>query len=289
MKYIFLNLKRFDIGVSRGGVNALAPASSWAPALIGAVGAQLDPLSGELGGYSFPMFFPEAHLLGAAAAIAQRGAGSPLLELGCQGVHYEDTARGGNFGAFTGQRTANAARELGCSWVLIGHSEERRVKRELLAAAGVSAVRSAQLVDDFLNREVRCALAAGLRVLFCIGETSEERSEAELVLSGQLCRGLAGADPGSIVLAYEPVWAIGPGKTPPAAEEIARLAALIKALAPYPLVYGGGLKKENAEGIGAVRDLDGGLIALTRFSGTIGFYPDEYAEIAALYAKGARA
>ncbi|NTW37946.1 MAG: triosephosphate isomerase, partial [Syntrophobacteraceae bacterium] len=107
------------------------------------------------------------------------------------------------------------------------------------------------------------------------------------VLGRQLHEGLAGIDPSDIVLAYEPIWAIGPGKTPPSAEQIAAIAADIKRILPCPLVYGGGLKKENATAIGAIRELDGGLIALTRFTGQIGFHPEEYLEIVDMYFSGA--
>lgn len=287
MKHIFLNLKRFDIGIERGGVNSLAPAPEWGPFIARTIRSGLSRRAERLSDYSFAAFFPEAHLLGAAQALADAEPGAPALELGCQGVHYEDTAPGGNFGAFTGQRTANAARGLGCGWALVGHSEERRAKLALMEAAGASREASTAALDAFLNRELRCALAAGLKVLFCVGETADERPEAERVLRRQVERGLADLVPLSVVLAYEPVWAIGPGKTPPSAEEIARTASLLRTISPCPLVYGGGLKKENAEAVGAIRELDGGLIALTRFSGAIGFYPDEYAEIVELYAKGA--
>ena len=287
MDYIFLNLKRFDIRPEHGGVNSLAPMASWGNAIAGSILDGLKRRAELHGRCTFAAFFPEAHLLTAAQVLTP---GSHLA-LGCQSVHHADTARGGNFGAFTSLRTANAASELGCTWTIIGHSEERRYLAELMTLSGAAPDGVARAVGQILNREIACALGAGLRVVYCIGETAEELPRRLDVLKRQIDEGLAGVvasgrEAGDIVLAYEPVWAIGPGKTPPAAEEIASIAAAIKALAPLPLVYGGGLKKENAESIGGIAALDGGLIALTRFTGAIGFHPDEYLEIVDSYWSG---
>lgn len=297
MRYIFLNMKRFDISPACGGVNRLFPMHRWGAGIATALhhGISLRTQAADAGrtgfsDYRFAAFLPEAHLVTAHTAIP---AASPL-GLGCQGVHHADTATGGNFGAFTSLRTANAARELGCSWVLVGHSEERRYKTELMTLAGATPEAATRAVDDLLAREVACARAAGLRVLFCIGETAEQVPRRSEVLSAQLDRGLAGIHSGSrsdggepsIILAYEPIWAIGPGKTPPSPGQIAEIAAGIKQKSGIPLVYGGGLKKENAAAIGAIPELDGGLIALTRFAGEIGFYPDEYFDIVDTYARG---
>ncbi|MCX7028244.1 MAG: triose-phosphate isomerase [Spirochaetes bacterium] len=289
MKYIFLNLKRFDIGPDRGGVNRLSTPAAWGSTIASSIHAGLSARAGlaanSVAGFStFVAFFPEAHILGAAAALHE---GSSLA-IGCQGVHHADTAIGGNFGAFTSLRTANAARELGCSWALIGHSEERRYKAELMARAGANPKRAAAAVDDLLNEETIRAQKAGLKVLFCIGETADQMLIRSQVLATQLGEGLEGVDRSQVVLAYEPVWAIGPGKTAPTAAEIAGIASEVKKLAPLPLVYGGGLKLSNAESIGAIPQLDGGLIALTRFEGQIGFYPDEYLAIVDAYFRGCR-
>ena len=127
MKHIFLNLKRFDVPVELGGVNRLAPVAEWGRAIVAGTQQGLtgyDPAEAE-----FVDFFPEAHLIPAAAA---RTADS-RVELGCQGVFRADTAVGGNFGAFTTNRPAHAAAALGCGWVLIGHCEERNDKAGILA------------------------------------------------------------------------------------------------------------------------------------------------------------
>ena len=228
------------------------------------------------GDVEFAMFFPEAHVLTAAGALCE---GSPV-KVGCQGVFRQDTAEGGNFGAFTTSRTANAARALGCSCVLIGHCEERKDKAGILAAGGGDP----SAVNKILNQEIREAVRAGLKVLYCIGETSEEQPRWQEVLRTQLEEGLKDVDKGCVTIAYEPVWAIGPGKTPPDKEYIQKIGAFVKEITGgMDVVYGGGLKQDNAAMLASVPDMDGGLIALTRFSGEIGFYPEEYLEIVKLY------
>lgn len=272
MKRIYLNLKRFDISPARGGVNRIAPMREWGREIILRTQERLKEWSDT----EFVMFFPEAHLLGAAAA---RSGGSPV-KIGCQGVYREDTAPGGNFGAFTANRTANAMWEAGCEYVLIGHCEERNDKAGLLEEAGVDLRVAAQAVNRALNREIKAAQRAGLNVLYCIGEKSEEQDRWQEVLGAQLDAGLDGADKTRTVIAYEPVWSIGPGKTPADKPYIEKVARFVKErTGGLDVVYGGGLKWDNAEMLASIREIDGGLIALTRFSGEIGFYPEEYLEI----------
>lgn len=144
------------------------------------------------------------------------------------------------------------------------------------------AVRSA--VNRILNREIREAVRAGMKVLYCIGESSEEQPIWKEVLREQLEVGLADVDRSKITIAYEPIWAIGPGKIPPDQAYMEKIGAYVKEVTGgMDVVYGGGLKKENAEMLASVKSMDGGLIALTRFSGEIGFYPEEYLEIIRLY------
>lgn len=275
MKHIFLNLKRFDIPVELGGVNRLAPVAEWGAAVVRRTQDGLLRYAPEEA--EFVDFLPEAHLLTAAAARTER---SPV-QLGCQGVYRADTAVGGNFGAFTANRPAHAAAALGCGWTLIGHCEERNDKAGILAEAGVT---DASAVNRILNREVRAAQAAGMNVLYCIGETSEEQPRWQEVLGAQLDEGLEGADLSRVVIAYEPVWSIGPGKTPADKPYIEKIARFVKErTGGLDVVYGGGLKTDNAEMLAGIREIDGGLIALTRFAGEIGFYPEEYLEIIRLY------
>ena len=278
MKHILLNLKRFDISPEHGGVNRLAPMRSFGETIIRSTEDALKQYDTDE--VEFVMYLPEAHLLGAAAAL---DTDSPI-RLGSQSVFRRDTAIGGNFGAFTGQRTANAVKEMGCRSTLIGHCEERSEKRELLADAGVQYKEATIVVNRILNEEIKAAQAAGLSVTYCVGETSEEQAQWEQVLGDQLSVGLEGVDKSRVVIAYEPVWSIGPGKTPAGREYITKIAGFVKeCTGGIDVVYGGGLKTDNAEMLAGIAEIDGGLIALTRFSSEIGFYPKEYLEIIRLY------
>lgn len=275
MKHIFLNLKRFDIPKESGGVNAIAPIGQWGSYIVEHTQEQLKKYDGDE--VEFAMYFPEAHLIPAVSALCED---SPV-KVGCQGVYREDTAVGGNFGAFTTNRTANAVKAIGCTAAIIGHCEERRDKAGILAEAGVT---DADAVNRLLNQEILAAVKAGLSVLYCIGETSEEQDRWQEVLKQQLDIGLAGVDKSRVTIAYEPVWAIGPGKVPPDEEYITKIGTFVKeATGNMDVVYGGGLKTDNARMLASVPVMDGGLIALTRFSGEIGYYPEEYLEIIRTY------
>lgn len=276
MKHIFLNLKRFDITPEHGGVNRLAEPCAWGEAVTSSI-KQVAERYADVA--EFAAFLPEAHLIGAV-----RGVGRSPLGVGCQGVHGADTAVGGNFGAFTSLRTGNAVAQLGCGWALIGHCEERMNLRAVMGEAGAAPEDVERAVNRVLAREVIAAQAAGLKVLFCMGERSEEVERWEEVLTAQVTAGLEGVDLANVRIAYEPVWSIGPGKTPADAPYIQKVARLVKSVVPgVDVVYGGGLKADNAEMLAGIPEIDGGLIALTRFSGEIGFYPDEYAQIVDLY------
>lgn len=273
MNYIFVNLKRFDIPKKFGGVNSLGIVENYGSKII------LDTQD-KIQNYDnaeFAIFFQEAHILSAKAASKS----DSKIKIGCQGVFREDTKVGGNFGAFTTNRTANAAKALGCEWTIIGHCEERRDKADILSEAGVV---DSLAVNRLLNKEAKSALESGLKVLYCIGETSEEQVNWQEVLEKQLKIGLLGLDTKNVVIAYEPVWAIGPGKIPPDSNYIAMIANFIKKITnDLPVVYGGGLKEDNAEMLASIKEIDGGLIALTRFKGDIGFYPEEYITIVDKY------
>lgn len=275
MKHIYLNLKRFDVPVEFGGVNRLAPVAEWGRTIVEGTQEALKSYSPEE--VEFVQYLPEAHLLSAAAALDEE---SPL-QLGSQGVYRANTAVGGNFGAFTTNRPASIVKAMGCTSALIGHCEERNDKKGILAEAGVT---DTSAVNRLLNQEIRCAQEAGLTVLYCIGETSEEQPQWEEVLGKQLEEGLEGVDKSRIVIAYEPVWSIGPGKTPADKPYIQKIARFVKEkTGGMDVVYGGGLKADNAAMLASIPEIDGGLIALTRFTGEIGFYPEEYLEIIRLY------
>jgi triosephosphate isomerase len=162
-------------------------------------------------------------------------------------------------GAFTGEVSAAMLREVGCRYALIGHSERRQFFGE---------------TDDSVNRKLQAALAAGLSPIVCVGESLSEREsgQTETVLKRQLVRGLAGLTESAfspIIVAYEPVWAIGTGRT--ATPEIAQQAhAFIRAQLAGQfsraaaercrILYGGSVKPDNIAGLMAQADLDGALV-----------------------------
>ena len=297
---VFVNLKRFDVPRRLGGVCPTDNPGEWISSVMT---RSVELELGASADVSLTYLLPEALIHPAEQALQGHPADMRRsLTLGCQGVYREDVSPGGNFGAFTTNLPASAAANLGCAWSMVGHSEERRDKLGVIEAyiEGASAGPAAhESVDRLIGDEVSCALAAGLSVLLCIGETEDQRARIAEVLERQMTRALGshGADvaQGRVVVGYEPIWAIGPGKTPPEADEIGRIAQRVKQLAvglfgvPVPVVYGGGLKRENAESIAAQQAVDGGLVALTSFSGEIGFDPEGLAEIIENYRKGDQA
>lgn len=273
-KYLYLNLKRFDVLREFGGVNGDTDLKNWSGNIIRKV---LEPLKEikEKSDAEFVMYLPELHLFNALEAT------DDTLSVGCQGIFYENVSKGGNFGAFTTHRVAAAMKQIGIKDVIIGHFEERKDKNNLLYMAGKE---DKALVNKILNKEIALAMEAGISPLYCIGESLEERQTSwKDVLKLQIEEGLKDIDLSRVKIAYEPLWAIGPGKTPATAEEIKEVADFIKSIVNVPVLYGGGLKSDNAASISKIDGVDGGLIALTRFSGEIGFYPEEYIEIIKTY------
>ena len=273
-KYLYLNLKRFDVLREFGGVNSEKDLKNWSVNIIKKV---LEPLK-EIKAKSdaeFVVYLPELHLFNALEAT------DDTLSVGCQGIFYENVSKGGNFGAFTTHRVAAAMKQIGVKDVIIGHFEERKDKNYLLSMAGTE---DKTLVNKILNKEIALAIESGITPLYCIGESLEERQTSwKEVLKLQIEEGLRGIDLSKVKIAYEPLWAIGPGKTPATAEEIKEVADFIKSIVDVPVLYGGGLKSDNATSISQIEGVDGGLIALTRFAGDIGFYPEEYLDIIRLY------
>ncbi len=275
MNHIYLNLKRFDITKELAGENSITQMEKWAETIVKGIDKGLDKYKGR--DIEFGIYFPEAHLISAAAAQKK----DSLISVGSQSVYRDDAAVGGNFGAFTTNLTANAAKLMGCTNTMIGHCEERKNYTEIFEAAGANGFEN---VNVLLNKSVKQAIKSGLRVLYCIGEKAEEQQRWQEVLKEQIELGLNGVDKDKVCIAYEPVWAIGPGKTPPDKEYITKIAKYVKQITGgMDVVYGGGLKQANAEMLASIDEIDGGLIALTRFTGDIGFYPDEYLEIVDLY------
>jgi triosephosphate isomerase len=150
-------------------------------------------------------------------------------------------------GAFTGEISAPMLLELGVQGAVVGHSERRQLFGE---------------TDEGVARRAKAALEAGLGVIACVGESEEEREagQTELILRLQVesIRDAAGAHE-RLVIAYEPVWAIGTGKTatPDQAQEA---HAFIKGLVDVPVLYGGSVKPENADELLSQTDVDGALV-----------------------------
>ncbi len=294
---IFINLKRFDVPRSLGGVCPSTDPAEW---ITEVVAETVDLGLGSSPDLAVTFFVPEALILPARAALANADEHlRAAISIGCQSVYRDDISPGTNFGAFTSHLPATAAANLGCTWALIGHSEERRDKLGVIEAFQHEASADASAhaaVDRLIGAEVSAALAAGLKVLLCVGENATQRHEAASVVERQIEIGIGAnrrsVDEGNIVVSYEPVWAIGPGKTTPTGAEIGELAVQMKALfanrldAPLTVVYGGGLRAENAASIGSQPAIDGGLVALTRFTGQIGFEPAGLAEIVRQFRSG---
>ncbi|NLJ79976.1 MAG: triosephosphate isomerase, partial [Firmicutes bacterium] len=259
---IFVNLKRFEVPRKFGGVCPENDPILWIKNVIHSC-RQLG--LAKRNDIRLVFFVPEG-LIYAAASSAD---GAFLI--GSQGVFRENISPSGNFGAFTTNLPAVAAKNLGCTWSIIGHSEERQDKFGIMSAFAPEiaenpriASKAQSAVNSLINQEVLQALQSGLNVLLCIGETAEERGVGPLteqkkrikkVLRTQLVEGLRGVSKylpaREIVIGYEPIWAIGPGKTPPDRDYISFVAKLIKDLVyaefriPINVVYGGGLRKEN--------------------------------------------
>ena len=271
MKHIFLNLKRFDVPAELGGVNRIAPLNEWGSYIVKNTQEGLkkyDPKKVE-----FVQYFPEAHLLNAVGARSKDSA----VKIGCQGVYRLNTEVGGNFGAFTTNRPVAAMKAMDVNYTIIGHCEERNDKAGILEEAGITDTKA---VNRILNREIRLAVSNNMKVLYCIGEKETELENWDKVLKEQLEIGLEGVDKSQVVIGYEPIWSIGPGKTPAGKDYITKIARFIKEVTGgIDVVYGGGLKVDNAQMLASIDEIDGGLIALTRFQGEIGFYPEEYIEI----------
>ncbi len=175
------------------------------------------------------------------------------IKLAGQNMHWE------NEGAFTGEISGYFLKDVGCSHVLIGHSERRQFFGE---------------TDESVNKKITAALALELTPIFCLGETLEQRNagKTETVIEAQLKRGLQSlpmSDIKSIIVAYEPVWAIGTGKTP-TTEEISAALGFIRNLVgklydgptanALPILYGGSVSPANAKEILQVKDVDGLLV-----------------------------
>lgn len=175
------------------------------------------------------------------------------IGLGAQNMHQEIS------GAFTGEISADMLKSVGCNYVILGHSERRTIFGEN---------------DQLINAKIKKAIEAGLKVIFCVGETLKERENdtTKDVVKTQITKGLSeisSHDAGEIIIAYEPVWAIGTGRTasPDQAQEVHKfIRGLIKELysdtvsEQIIIQYGGSVKPENASELLNQPDIDGALV-----------------------------
>jgi triosephosphate isomerase len=165
-------------------------------------------------------------------------------------MFYEDK------GAFTGEIAPGMLKDIGCAYVIIGHSERRKYFHEQ---------------DQDVNLKVKKALAVGLKPIMCVGETDEERVKGitRSVVDRQVKQGLSGVEKiDNVVIAYEPIWAIGTGKvaTPAQAQDVhAFIRCILKDLYgsmanDIRILYGGSVTKDNIGELIAMEDIDGALV-----------------------------
>jgi triosephosphate isomerase len=191
---------------------------------------------------------PCPYLEAVKGAIAGSG-----VELGAQNAYHEQP------GAFTGEIAVAMLGDVGCAWVILGHSERRAILGE---------------TDELICRKVAASLRGGLQVILCVGETLAQRqaNQTEAVLDSQMAGSLAGIDAAAmdkIVIAYEPVWAIGTGVTATTEQAQSAHAHLRRWLASRynpqiaaatRILYGGSVKPDNAGSLLGQPDVDGALV-----------------------------
>ncbi len=188
-----------------------------------------------------------------ALVAVQDVLGSSMIELGGQNMHFEEK------GAYTGEISGSMLKDVGCKYVILGHSERRHVFGEL---------------DEEINKKVKTAISDRLIPILCVGEKLEEREADKTsdVVRGQLEAGLIDidlTDSAKLVIAYEPVWAIGTGKTA-TSQQAQEVHLFIRGLLKdkygvdvsqgIRILYGGSVKPANIEELIKEPDIDGGLI-----------------------------
>ncbi|MEN8238088.1 MAG: triose-phosphate isomerase [Actinomycetota bacterium] len=188
----------------------------------------------------------------------------PIL-LGAQNVEWHEK------GAFTGEVAPSMLSKLSVSYVIVGHSERRQMFGE---------------TDEIVNKKARAVVEAGMTPIVCVGETEEERDagRAEEIVGAQVEASLAGLDPevvASMVVAYEPIWAIGTGRTASADDAGAMCSFVRSTVAGFAggaaedlrVLYGGSVNPGNVAGLMAKKDIDGGLV------GGASLDPDTFASV----------
>ncbi len=188
-----------------------------------------------------------------ALDAASKALAGSNVKLGAQNMYTKAN------GAYTGEIAADMLKEFNCTYVILGHSERREYFKE---------------TDAFINEKVKAVLENGMKPILCVGEKLEEREAGKTIdiVSTQTTEGLAGISKEAaenVVIAYEPVWAIGTGKTatPEMAQEVhAEIRKVLTNLfgaetaEKMQILYGGSMKPENADDLLKEKDIDGGLI-----------------------------
>ncbi len=178
---------------------------------------------------------------------------SSKIELGAQNLHWE------SHGAFTGEVSGPMLRDLGCTYVIVGHSERRTLFGER---------------DGGIHKKVRAALAHGLRPILCVGESLKEREadRTDAIVTEQLSAALAGLtakELSSVTIAYEPVWAIGTGRAATTDQAVAVHRSIRASVAKdwgqdtaamMRILYGGSVTPQNAESLLSAEEIDGALV-----------------------------
>ena len=175
------------------------------------------------------------------------------IKIGAQNMHWEEK------GAYTGEVSAPMLKSIGVEYVIIGHSERRQYFAE---------------TDETVNKKIKSALAHGLKPIVCVGETLEQREagETEKVVTNQIAKafeGIEASDLEKIIVAYEPIWAIGTGKTATSDDANESIKAIRAEIAKnygeevankVIIQYGGSVKASNAKELFTTSDIDGGLV-----------------------------
>ena len=188
------------------------------------------------------------------------------IKIGAQNVHFEEK------GAYTGEVSAQMLKAIGVEYVIIGHSERRQYFGE---------------TDETVNKKIKAALANGLKPIVCVGETLEQREagKTEEIITSQTRLALDGLTPEEvkgIIIAYEPIWAIGTGKTATSDDANNSIKAIRAEIAKnygkdtseeIIIQYGGSVKSTNAKELFNCSDIDGGLV------GGASLKPEEFAKI----------
>lgn len=176
-------------------------------------------------------------------SVLSKGLHGSRIRIGAQNVHWA------NDGAYTGEISAPMLVELGVRYVVVGHSERRQYFGE---------------TDDTVNRRLKAAQGAGLLPILCVGESKDQRDrgETEGVIAHQLDLGLDGVNLDQLVIAYEPIWAIGTGDTCAADEANRVIGAIRRQIGndQVPIQYGGSVKPDNIDEIMAQPEINGALV-----------------------------